>query len=254
MDQNTDPVVGATVTMKAVDNPSERSSAYERRTDEQGLFSITGVRGAALSVFVSKEGYYVTNSHGPFRYVSRAVDDPPLPTRDNPVVFTLFKRGEAEPLLHSESCIMLPSNGTPVQMSLRRSIWRKAPAPPWDIQLEYSMQNQNNEAPPSSYEWRLRISVPNGGLIKRTDALGFMAPMEGYQESDEIHMSVNAARWRPTATREYFVRLASGAYGRFSLRINTGNENYVLVESFINPSGSQNLEYDPQKKLRPSPH
>ena len=50
--------------------------------------------------------------------------------------------------------------------------------------------------------------------------------------------------WRP-------FKLPDGRYARFSIKFYAGDRNFIVFESYLNPTrGSRNLEFDPQKLLR----
>ena len=101
------------------------------------------------------------------------------------------------------------------------------------------------------YDWRCLISVPNGGLIERKDQFDFEAPTEGYKSSVEIVMSQTAEDWSPQASREYFVKVADGRYARIKFKMIAGGDHFLELESFLNPSGSRNLEFDPKEVVKP---
>ena len=57
-DQFGQPVPAAKVTLRVVDKPWVNPPKIEKTANENGAFSLTGARGAAVSVYVSKEGYH----------------------------------------------------------------------------------------------------------------------------------------------------------------------------------------------------
>ena len=89
--------------------------------------------------------------------------------------------------------------------------------------------------------------MPNGGILQSSNELDFEAPLDGYQPEDEIDMPANReADWGDSAKRRCFLKLAAGNYARISFEMIAGGDHFFEVESFLNPSGSRNLEYDPQ--------
>ena len=97
------------------------------------------------------------------------------------------------------------------------------------------------------YHWKCQFSVEGGGLIERSDDLEFIAPTEGYLQTAVINMPKAARPWRPQVCKQYFFKLSDGTYGWLQIRMVTGADNYVRLESYINPVvGDRNLEYDPQ--------
>jgi hypothetical protein len=103
------------------------------------------------------------------------------------------------------------------------------------------------------FDWKLTISVPQGGLVEREDALDFEAPISEYQPGREIQMSaaIGQPKWKSHFGGEFFVRLPSGRYGRFRLNL-SAEKGRCEIESYLNPQpGSRNLEYDPSKEIKP---
>ena len=93
IDQHGMPVPNADIKFRANDNPyGGKGSEYQRQTDSNGLFSISGIRGLTLGVEVSKTGYYGVPpagakpaSSGVFEY---GLGSTPFNSRkDAPVVF-----------------------------------------------------------------------------------------------------------------------------------------------------------------------
>ena len=64
-------------------------------------------------------------------------------------------------------------------------------------------------------------------------------------------MPKNAEKWQPQAERSYFLKLANGCYARIEFKMIAGGDHYFKIESYLNPSGSRNLEYDPKKSITP---
>lgn len=242
VDQNGDPVPDARVGYSALDKFMAPGTGYRGKSDENGLFSITGISGARLSVNVRKEGYYFIDgkSNASFAYGTGSdghFREPP--TKDNPAVFVLHKMGETEPLVRVEKNARIPKDGTPVTVNLSNG----RVAPDGNLRVEAWTDDQNlNEQ--RRYNWRCRITVPGGGLVERKGQFNFEAPADGYEESVELGMPEDAEQWTPQQQRDYFVKLPDGRFARVSFTMIAGGNHYFLLESFLNPSGSRNLEYD----------
>jgi hypothetical protein len=248
VDEHGNAVPDATVELTANNNPNpmEQGSRYQRFTDNHGLFSISGIHGIALNVKVSKEGYYQTaESRGGANYLLKSNTDRPVPTAENPAVFVLRKKGEAAELTHvTERPVKVPKNRVPVEISFETG--QAVPAGQGDLRIECWTEDQKKDAQ-GNYPWRCRVSIPSGGgLIKRQGEFDFEAPIDGYQASDDI--TPPGERWSATAERQYFVKTVDGHFARVTLRVRTGGEHFVVIQSYLNPKpGSRNLEYDPTK-------
>lgn len=246
IDQNGDPVPDANVQYGAIDKFDADGSRYEGKSDANGLFSISGIKGAVLTVGVWKEGYYNINdkSDGAFAYgagVDPTRKEPPK--KDKPAVFILQKMGVAEPLIQvSSRQIDVPRTGQPIRVDFANGQTGRG-----GLQIA-SWIGDSNKRP---FDWRYELSVPGGGLVERKGQFDFEAPDQGYQPSIEVKMAADAKQWTSRLAKEYFAKLGDGKYARFSVRFYAGDRSFVVLESYLNPApGSRNLEFDPKKVVK----
>ncbi|MFL6585025.1 MAG: carboxypeptidase-like regulatory domain-containing protein [Chthoniobacterales bacterium] len=248
VDQTGAAVANAKVYYSAADQYFGKSTKRQGLSDAEGRFSAEGLRGAGLYVEVSKDGYdrIPDQSYSSFGYGVGTAKPPP--TKDNPALFVLRKKGSADALITSDADVIVAKNGAPTDLSLRTG--KAVTVGGGDITVECWT---HDEAPDANghYDWRCRLSVPGGGLLRREDAdLSFDAPVEGYQPSVDFDMAHAAEHWRPDQQGEYWVKLHDNTYGRMKFRITTAGGHFASVTSFLNPSGSRNLEFDPKKAIR----
>jgi len=249
IDQNGDPVPDATVNYSALDKFNASGSQYQGKSDANGNFSISGIVGAALSVGVRKKGYYMIDGKSASAFAYGVGPDSTRrepPTKDNPAILVLQKMGIAEPLIHiSSRTYRIARNGTPLEVDLTTG----QKSAQGSLRVEAWTEDQAKNAK-QHYNWRCRISVPNGGLVERQDQFDFEAPADGYKPSDEIVMLKTAGKWQPQAQREYFVKFEDGRYARIQLKMIAQGNHFFRLESYLNPSGSRNLEFDPNKTVK----
>jgi hypothetical protein len=270
VDEKGNPVEGATAEFGALDAFWESGSDYVRKSDKDGLFSITGIRGGAVRVEVSKEGYYqiLDSSDGGFSATVQATPelmagikppyeggyDRPLPSKNAPAVFVLRKMGQTEPLIQVETGgIRIPKDGKPVDVNLSDSRGGGR-VPGTTVVRVQAWTDDRGKRPnvPMHYDWRCRVSVPCGGLAPRDGEFEFMAPEGPYEGFDEVTMGRDSLNWRQRFKREYFVRFPDGTFARMSFEFTSGGDHFCVIKSFLNPrSGSRNLEFDPAKVVRP---
>jgi hypothetical protein len=249
VDEKGNPVEGAAAELDAADKPWGNSSRYQRVTDAEGLFSIVGIQGARLAVFVSKPGYYpTTESRRGFAYGGvKSDDDGAVPTRGAPAIFVLRKMGESVPLVHLESKgVRIVGDGTPVEVDLATGTQNHGGSAAIRVEIWSDNPTYGAQGP---YGWKARVSVPGGGLIERTGEFDFEAPADGYMPTFETSMAQNAEHWRNGFERQFFAQLPDGRFARFIINLKTGGLFFTL-ESFLNPTpGNRNLEFDPQKAV-----
>jgi hypothetical protein len=91
------------------------------------------------------------------------------------------------------------------------------------------------------FNWKLQLSVLNGGLVETDEEFAFQAPQNGYQPSIVIDMPATNQNWLGEIRSKYYVQLPDGKYGRIDFYLLPYN-GVFKVQSAINPDGSRNLE------------
>lgn len=248
IDEESNPVSQAHVKMTWTDLSAQGHSERVMYSDTNGLFTLEGVRGYALSVRVEKGGYYTSVSNRiSFRYADQDTNFVPDPA--NPVVFRLRKKGVAESVVHVEFPAptvryKLRGDGIPVAFDLLKGA--VAPVGSGQIQIAFSRQASESD----SFDWRWLISAWKGSIAASSDEFQFEAPTEGYQMQHEVFFSAaDRENWKGELLQNYFIKFDNGTYARISIRLLAHN-GVLRFESFLNPSGSRNLEYDPAVQHR----
>lgn len=247
IDQNSNPVNGATIRFQWADTPTEDGNRSANATsDAGGLFSLHGARGPDLAVSVSKYGYYSSREedHPPFKYGFFS-NGQFSPDALNPVIFHLYKKGKPEPLMRLAGPVIGPRQyrlntaGTPSEISFYTG--KRMPPGGGQFRVEYWM-NVPQGSGQQRFDWHCRITVPEGGLQMTTEEFPLTAPKDDYQESIEIDSDTNA--WSNRFEQKFYIHLPDGHYGRVDFTLACSTSPFFGVEALINPVGSKNLEYD----------
>jgi hypothetical protein len=250
VDENGQPVSGATAKISVMGEVGkvEGLTKYSVISDQNGLFSLKGIHAMSVMVTVSKDGYHTLPDKAPPGGWSRITNQNiTFPTENSPAVFPLKKKAIAEPLIVlNTNAISVGTDGTPFEFNLEKGRVVKNETGTFRVQTWVDAHDPKSNQP---YHWKFRVTIPGGGLQIRTNEHGFTAPSSGYQGYDEVDMAPGSANWGNVCNRNYFVKLADGKYGRISLSINT--KSFFVVDGYLNPSSSQNLEFDPSKRLEP---
>ena len=228
----------------------EHQEQYSTTTNSDGRFQFTGLHGQDMGIYLSKDGYefksdlkrYEYSIHTPERERHR-------PDSAAPVVFTMWKKQGAEPLVHVRmDRTGVPVNGTPTSFDL--ILGKKLPNG-GDVILKVERQPEHIQRG-QRFDWKAVIEVPGGGVANLDDAYPNEAPADGYEAQFTIEMPATSKEWQSSVTRSFYVKARDGKlYARLTLRITADYEpppTGVTLEAFVNPSGSRNLEYDPNKQ------
>lgn len=221
--------------------PNQKSVAGPK-SDSSGKFAITGKSGASIFVRVTHPDFYETEqSKGNFSFGDSGGFSS---SSSEPVVFVLHKKGMAEPLVSLRQVKPVQKDGTEARINVGENVggltvqmWASPPKP-----------GAVNGVP---FAWKCRVSVTGGGLVPYKDEYQFTAPEKGYAPFAEFEMPEEGkdGKWRDRFEQLYFLKLANGHYARAHFRIIATGGHFAVVQSYYNPSGSRNLEYDPSKTI-----
>jgi hypothetical protein len=263
VDQHNAAVAEADVKLSANDKPlGGRPTEYILKSDQNGFFGIEGIVGLNLSVQVSKPGFKViprasaaTTSSGLFEYnVSAASTRPPhSPDKTNPVLFMLHRPGVSETLVKvGERNFRIARNGSPLRIPLASQ-----GGEPHEVVLRCWNKDSERSTGARQYDWRFEISVPQGGLVARSNDFAFEAPPDGYASSDIVDMpgSLPPDQWHGFARRSYFIRFNDCIFARVNVEMRAAGDHFVAWESYLNPKPqSRNLEYSPEQQAGDASH
>ena len=247
VDENDAGVPNARAFFVWTDLSKEGHSTQATTSDAAGLFSLTGVRGKHLSVTVECDRYYPSKSNiTGFTYSGEDVNF--VPKVREPVIFRLQKKGNAEALVVAKrKSFAIPRDGTPVDIDLIKR--KPVPLGSGHLRVECWTYAEGAE---QRYNWKCKISIPGGGLIRSEKEFDFIAPADPYAPYDVIDMPAALdTRWQSDVERRYFFKLPNSTYGRLTFAMIVGGDHFCIIEGFINPSGSRNLEYDPAAQPKP---
>jgi hypothetical protein len=235
------PIPGAQVTFTCNDLSTNGTSHYNTESDGQGIFSISGINGKLLTAHVFKEGYYFSRrNNDSFYYAGQ--NENFVPESNNPVVFHLRSIGTIAPLILVAGSTLVPKDDRPVGLALT-----KAKAVP-EESAEFLIQcwtGDKGTLPGQKFDWRCKLTVPGGGIQEIMEEFPFQAPESGYQLSVEINMPASLGDdWRDKIARSYFLKLGNGDYARIDFEMIPYGEHFALIKSYVNPTGSRNLESD----------
>lgn len=247
IDQNGNPVEGVKVKASVgLILGFERSGGrdYHTETDVNGRFSYVGIQGAGVGFTLTKEGYFYSKRLPSANRPSNYIPDP-----DRPTVFPIWKLTGSEPMVHVETHVGLECDGTVVEFDL----FTGKQAPGGDLRVSF-VRSPTNIDRSKPFDWTLTLQTTDGGLVAIADDYPNEAPAAGYQSSVIVRARPSQKEWASSFSKSYYFRIRGGrAYGRLTVNLTANYQpppTYFQFESYANPSGSRNLEYDPTKTVK----
>lgn len=239
IDENSNPVAGASVQFRwatQTEDIAATTATTESGTD--GLFSLHDKHGVNLTVWISKEGYYIShNDKWGFNYALGP--DIISPDSLNPVIFHLRKKGIGENLVGVKQNYRVARDGTPLGIDLTTG--KANSGGPGDFVVQCWTDDQGKRSG-AKYDWRCLITVPGGGVVPTDEEFAFLAPENGYALTNEIAMPADRTNWTSDVDLKFYYRLADGRYGKMKFSMIAGGQHFCMIDSVLNPSGSRNLE------------
>lgn len=262
VDHEGTPIPDATVTYRGNSIPWGGGTRIQMKTDANGKFQISS-RGLSLYVDVSKDNYrslprrsdiapgVLDNrpvSSGTYSYAKQFAEMVHQPDKAHPVVFTLHKSGELEPLITvPRKDIIMAKDGSPIRVELNPG----NPLTAIELQCWTDDKALNAER---QYNWRFKMTVLHGGLEERLDEIAFIAPASGYHERTfdySMNKELTAKQWDSRVEKSFFVRYEDQTYAILDVKMISGGGHFAVVSSRLNPkTGSRNLETAPPKKRK----
>lgn len=247
IDQYGNPVIGATVNGNIMIDSLETSKeeTYTTETDQMGFFQFTGLHGISLGVAPSKAGYEWES-----RGVACQMPSGGKSSSDNRAILTMWKLRGAEPMKHIKFESEIPYDGTSATFNLQTG--KKTEGG----DLRITLLRSPLEIKPGlihPYGWEVKIELINGGIMEENDPYPYWAPENGYQSFFEAGMNSNDRPWRPEFIQNFYFKNSQGQYGRLLINLLTSSkrpQTGFTIETWLNPSGSQNLEFNPAKQAQ----
>jgi len=262
VDQDGKPLAGVTLKMgvrhwKGISPIDLRGEGrkFERISDAAGRFELSGTTGDVAGVDEAFKAGYLWIRSGSVS-IDFSVRQNRIPNPANPVVLQFWKKQGAEPLYVTQPFNFQPvaCNGMPVNYDLVTGAKTTQTQNPT---IQFSMVRNPETLPQQKkdkFDWQFSVTLPGGGVQLAATNMPFYAPANGYEPRVTIGFGPDAADWQPQAKPTLYFRTADGHYGRMTIWIladRSGPNASFEWTSYLNPSGSPVLEYDPTKRLKP---
>jgi hypothetical protein len=243
VDENSQPVPDAQISFQWNDLSSGGTSQTMANSNAQGLFALTNAQGKGLTVRVSKDGYYAS-SQDPINYEFANPYEEIFytPNPAVPVIFHLRRKAGTNQIITKSISPSIPFGE---RGSTRVDLLSGRESLAGQLVVEVSKPPSAHRRFP--YDWRIALSIQNGGLIENEDEFPFEAPETGYKSTIEYSLRAESGMKGVSFEKKfYFVMGEPKSYGRLEIRTD-GISQHVFIDYALNPSGSRNLEANTRK-------
>ena len=225
-------------------------------SDAYGSFTISGYKGERLSFIPEKQGYVLTSHNNGGVYSPQWPEEQRVhPDPNNQVVIKLWKLKGGEHLIHFQTGIHVPLDGTMTAFDLQTGRQVESGG---DFILSVKSSAKPNIR--QEYDWQVTIQAVDGGLISSSDDFEqmFLAPDFGYEPKLDINYQKDTRSWTSRFIGSFYFTSRNGnCYGKFGVEVLTDatkNDTVpVILNSYVNPTASRNLEIDPAKVTEAHP-
>ncbi len=246
-DQFGTPVAGATVAGSVQVNNGTRvgSDKISLVTDDNGFFTVSGYKGKALGIWVTKKGYVMAATNTHFIYsLLWPESERYVPDLGNPTVVKMWKLQGAEPLVNINQTFKLHYTSAPINFDL---IAGEIVPAGGDVQITVNRPSgEVSERNPQ--KWSIDFDVVGGGFIEtshKESAVTFAAPQGGYQPSG-VFGNNNGT---DGLDENCFVESRNGqVFSKLYLSLGINNQPdglmYITFRGVASTNGSRNWEGD----------
>lgn len=249
IDQHGDPVAGVKINAgvgRIISLTESGGEKYYAETNSAGKFKFVGIHGAGVGFLLSKDGYSFSQRQPASSRPKDYVPDP-----DNPMVFTMWKLQGADPMVHTAFDSRVPYDGQTTAFDLLAG--RKVSS--GDLRITLTRHPLQVRRGVDRFDWTVQIEMDGGGMVETSDLYPYEAPAGGYQPTYNLSEAKDAPSWTQRLTKTFYVQNKKGGYGRVTIDLTTDSERPqgtgIAIEAWVNPSGSRDLEFDPEKAIKP---
>jgi hypothetical protein len=247
-DQFGNPVEGAEIkaTIRVINGDRQGADRLTTTSDADGLFQFHG-KGQDIGMMPQKQGYVLSTTETLFKY-SRLEDHPYTSDANSPTVVKMRKLQGGERLIHYQTQVNVPLAGTPKAFDLQTGRQVESGG---DIIV--SVTSSPTPDVRQQYDWQVTVRAVDGGLLlsdKDFEQM-FQAPDTGYQPQFVAAYQKGAQSWTTTLNDVFYLTSRSGrCYGKLGIEVLSdvvkNGTIPVILNSYLNPDGSRNLEINPQ--------
>ena len=225
-------------------------------SDTNGWIRLKGISGKYLNIGnLGKEGYVwdrpfdlgslIFEPYGKRNASGRVVEIGDALDPNKGYTFHLWKKGQTELLLKVACTVSVEPHNTN-WYAVNLFAGQVQDIQKGDLRFWFDTTKDANGNPARKF----RFQIVDGGLLEDTNAYPFLAPEEGYKSEWDWHYEPfgrDAGQdLNELLKKKFYIK---GRNGKIFAAItwNWASENGVQINGYLNPTGSRNLEPDPDK-------
>jgi hypothetical protein len=221
-------------------NKMHNTLPFQIATDSDGRFYVADIVGSRLLVKdLRKEGYLQEFEN---RYFDFYQTKRPDTKKEQPFIFTLWKESTGEAITNEVEKIrkILLQTETVGRSEHSINFQKKKVMNGFvdgaDLFVEIFNEGRGDQLQRRSYDWMVKIIVPNGGIKQTTDTFLFEADVDEY--TSEISFEMFADNEALPGVSEvqrskFYVHTGEGKYVSFYLDVITGSRTSVYLEDIL---------------------
>ena len=261
-DQNNNPVPGVQIIatilgyneqaleewLKSREDKTEAQEISEQKraclllqSDPNGLFCVENMLGYSLKVEYLKEGYLSPQEKKYFDPYGKGQTHT-FQKKESPEVFPIWQMSSSLPELTTNQfeVTMLDPNTYCIDLLRQKIITERDEC---DFICTYKIKKQKMR-----YDWTFQIEATDGGGISETNEIFMFLAPEKYKDKWFFAMDKNEKHWSRQIRKNFYIKSRNGkqfANIRINLFVYPDGRSRLNIQSFINSSGSKNLERIP---------
>ena len=218
-------------------------------SDEAGIFVIDDELGVIISLrHFKKSGYEFSQyANVSLRSYKQIPNDKIWSdyTNVNPYLFKSWKKTKSTPLVHDTKLIGLRPDGRIYSLNFMSRRIKEEGVRSGDLVVSITMSNKVN----NRFDWVVNIEALDGGIIESTDEIMNKAPISGYKSKWKLKMNKNNNNWNSRVRKRFYI-FSRKNYGRIEMEFlpyYRSGQSAIDITYWINPTGSNNLQYSRNK-------
>jgi hypothetical protein len=244
-DQRGKPIVDAQVFIHIGHSEGEGLKELIIKTDSHGHFEVINEKGYRLYIAnIVKKGYEFAFDNDPstdFNYWAHLEKDLFKPDKHNPIVFTLRKKEAPEFVIPGDIRLEFGPKSAEQEMDLVKGYakevgrLKKTNDEHADVRIKGTKSGDQ-----SGFVLTFTVAEQEGGVILSDERL-YVTPTDGYVPSQSVSTPDDGV------TKKYLYVKArkGGLYARLDVEIRPRKDVvFVSINSWANPNGSRNVDYD----------